>query len=104
MEAASRAEKRKRFAPPVLREKPRTVPKARELSMNVLSVQQIEAPSDVVDLLGSRDLVIGVDVETHDWNSNGGSKGHFGNYGCYTRCTWDLGGRGGGYVKHVMSM
>ncbi len=77
---------RKRFAALLMQETPRRcVPKVRDLQMHEALARKIRPPQEVLDLLRGEGMIIGVDVETHDWNSNGGSKGRFGHYGCYTR-------------------
>ena len=78
------AQPRKRFQFQTYRVQPPKIPKARDLHMGPMCV--IKPPDQVVQLLGNSELIVGVDIETHDWENNAGSKGGFGQYGFYGRC------------------
>ena len=78
------AKPRKRFQFQTYRVQPPKIPKARDLHMGPMCV--IKPPDQVVQLLGNSELIVGVDIETHDWENNAGSKGGFGQFGFYGRC------------------
>ena len=60
------------------------IPRARDLSENACA---FVCPSEEVrKRIGPGTFVVGVDIETHDWETNGGSKGGFGQFGHYARC------------------
>ena len=59
------------------------IPKVKEL----LTTREMPTmpPSTIMALIGCTDIVLGVDIETHDWESARGSKGTVGHFGFYTR-------------------
>ena len=86
VEAGVKLRKRAKFNPPAKRE-PAKVPMASQI--NIGAPVATIPPTEVMDLIGDNDLVVGVDIETHDWETNAGSKGYVGQYGFYTRCDSD---------------
>ena len=46
----------------------------------------VAPPEEVCKQLGFHPLIVGVDIETHDWENNAGSKGEEGPFGHYSRC------------------
>ena len=66
-----------------LRAEPTKIPRAGELHCGCV-VHNIKPPDRVIQLL-SHEFVVGVDIHTHDWETNGGSKGGIGQFGFYTR-------------------
>ena len=86
VEAGVKLRKRAKFNPPAKRE-PAKVPMASQI--NTGAPVATLPPTEVMDLIGDNDLVVGVDIETHDWETNAGSKGYVGQYGFYTRCDSD---------------
>ena len=64
--------------------KPVKVPRARDITTQ--SVALVKPSEEIVKSIGCRELVVGVDIETHDWETNHGSKGGLGQYGHYARC------------------
>ena len=83
VEAGTKPRKRAKFTPPAKRE-PRKPPMASQIKLG--APVATPPPEEVRDLIGDNDLVVGVDIETHDWETNAGSKGCVGQYGFYTRC------------------
>ena len=81
--AGTKPRKRAKFTQPAKRE-PRKPPLAFQIKLGVPVATP--PPEEVRDLIGDNDLVVGVDIETHDWETNAGSKGCVGQYGFYTRC------------------
>lgn len=79
----------KRFQLHNLRAGPTKIPRACELHCD--GVARHVEPPDVVTQHLSNELVVGVDVDTHDWGTNVGSKGGIGQYGFYTRCNSNIG-------------
>ena len=64
--------------------KPIKVPRARDITTH--SGALVKPSEEVIKSIGCRELVVGVDIETHDWETNRGSKGGAGQYGHYARC------------------
>jgi hypothetical protein len=64
--------------------KPVKVPRARDITTQ--SVALVKPSEEIIKSIGCRELVVGVDIETHDWKTNHGSKGGLGQYGHYARC------------------
>ena len=57
-----------------------------------MNVDVLVKPSEEVNKqLGEHPLIIGVDIETHDWDVNAGSKGGIGQFGHYSRCNYTIG-------------
>ena len=50
---------------------------------------RVPAPPRLIKLLGTPNIIIGVDIETHDWSTNGGCPGTRGQFGSNTRCDSD---------------
>ena len=46
--------------------------------------RNVPPPTPLLKRLGEPDLVVGVDVETHDWRDNSSNKGRFGRFNWYT--------------------
>lgn len=61
------------------------VPRASDLLLTQ-SVTSIEPPTEVREKLGSSQLMIGVDIETHDWEERRGNQGSLGQFGFYSLC------------------
>ena len=89
VEAGTKPRKRAKFTPPAKRE-PRKPPMASQIKLG--APVATPPPEEVRDLIGDNDLVVGVDIETHDWETNAGSKGCVGQYGFYGRCNSDWAG------------
>ena len=63
------------------------VPRASDLLLTQ-SVTSIEPPTEVREKLGSSQLMIGVDIETHDWEERRGNQGSLGQFGFYSLCPY----------------
>lgn len=75
---------RKRFSKQVMEQvkAPKRVPRAAELHMG--QMRPTAPPGVVLNKIGNPDLVIGVDIETHDWLHDQCNKGQIGQFGFYT--------------------
>ncbi len=62
-------------------------PKARELQKSANRAPKVQPlPQDLAAKLEGLDLIIGIDIETHDWEVRSNVKGGMGQYGFYTIC------------------
>ncbi len=62
-----------------LQKKPMPMPLAKDIQIG--KNWSVEPPQKVLQLLGEGGLVIGVDIETHDWKNTGGGPGGKGQFG-----------------------